>query len=107
MDTEPDPRLAARYGADAAPTVTPPRGAKPGAYTLKVLVTSGADRFSDGYQVVEYPHTRRRHLIGAAEATLKIINVSVAPRLQIGYVMGVGDQVPPATCRSRRPPAGR
>jgi LmbE family N-acetylglucosaminyl deacetylase len=77
-------------------TVTPPRGAKPGAYTLKAVVTSGADRFPDGYQVVEYPHTRRRHLVGAAEATLKIINVSVAPRLEIGYVMGVGDQVPSA-----------
>jgi LmbE family N-acetylglucosaminyl deacetylase len=77
-------------------TVTPPRGAKPGAYTLKALVTSGADRFSDGYQVVEYPHTRRRHLIHAAEATLKIIDVAIAPRLDIGYVMGVGDQVPPA-----------
>ncbi len=77
-------------------TVTPPRGAKPGAYTVKAVLTSGADRFTGGYQVVEYPHTRRRHLTSAAEATLKIINVSVAPRLQIGYVMGVGDQVPPA-----------
>jgi hypothetical protein len=59
-------------------------------------MTSGADRFTSGYQVVEYPHTRRRHLINAAEATLKIIDVAVAPRLRIGYVMGVGDQVPPA-----------
>jgi len=85
-----DETAAARF------TVTPPRGAKPGAYTLKAVVASGADRFTGGYQVVEYPHTRRRHLTNVAEATLKIINVSVAPRLQIGYVMGVGDQVPPA-----------
>jgi hypothetical protein len=77
-------------------TVTPPRGAKPGAYGLKAVMTAGADRFTNGYQVVEYPHTRRRHLLNAAEATLKIIDVAVAPRLRIGYVMGVGDQVPPA-----------
>jgi len=84
---------------EAAPvrfTVTPPRGTKPGSYSVKAFVTSGADRFANGYQVVEYPHTRRRHLISAAEATIKIIDVAIAPRLSIGYVMGVGDQVPPA-----------
>ena len=77
-------------------TVTPPRGTKPGSYSVKAVVTAGADRFTNGYQVVEYPHTRRRHLVHSAEATLKIINVAIAPRLSIGYVMGVGDQVPPA-----------
>jgi hypothetical protein len=77
-------------------TVTPPRGTKPGPYSVKAVVTSGGDRFINGYQVVEYPHTRRRHLIRAAEATLKIVDVAIAPRLSIGYVMGVGDQVPPA-----------
>jgi len=77
-------------------TVTPPRGTKPGSYSVKAVVTSGADRFPDGYQVVEYPHTRRRHLINAAEATLKIVDVTIAPRLNVGYVMGVGDRVSPA-----------
>ena len=77
-------------------TVTPPRGAKPGAYSIKAVAAAGADRFTSGFQVVEYPHTRRRHLIHDAEATLKIIDVAVAPRLNVGYVMGVGDQVPPA-----------
>jgi len=42
------------------------------------------DRFTSGYQVVEYPHTRRRHLIHAAEAALKIIDVAIAPRLNVG-----------------------
>ncbi len=76
--------------------VTPAPGAKPGQYAIKAVVTAGADRFTNGYQVVEYPHTRRRHLIHAAEATLKIIDVAIAPNLNVGYVMGVGDQVPPA-----------
>jgi hypothetical protein len=77
-------------------TVTPAPGAKPGHYAIRAVVTAGADRFANGYQVVEYPHTRRRHLIHAAEATLEIINVAIAPGLHVGYVMGVGDQVPPA-----------
>jgi len=77
-------------------TVTPAPGAKPGQYAIEAVVTAGADRFANGYQVVEYPHTRRRHLIHAAAATLKIIDVAIAPGLSIGYVMGVGDQVPPA-----------
>jgi len=84
---------------EAAPVrfmMTPPRGTKPGSYRVKAIVTAGADTFGTGYQVVEYPHTRRRHLIDAAEATLKIIDVAIAPRLNVGYVMGVGDQVPPA-----------
>jgi LmbE family N-acetylglucosaminyl deacetylase len=77
-------------------TVTPPPGSKPGSYGVKAVVTAGADRFASGYQVVEYPHTRRRHLLASAEATLEVVDVAIAPRLEIGYVMGVGDQVPPA-----------
>src|SRR5207342_1682051 len=31
-----------------------------------------------------------------AEAALKIVDVKIAPGLSVGYVNGVGDQVPPA-----------
>ena len=77
-------------------TVAVPFNAKPGAYPVKAAVTAGAERDTAGYQVVEYPHTRRRHIIDAAESTVKILNVIVPAGLNIGYVMGVGDQVPPA-----------
>jgi hypothetical protein len=46
--------------------------------------------------VVEYPHIKRYHIYDAADATLKVINVRTPSDLLIGYVMGVGDQVPPA-----------
>jgi hypothetical protein len=95
----PSAKVALAREDEASPvrfTVTPPRGTKPGTYSVKAVVTSGGDRFANGYQVVEYPHTRRRHLLHTAEATLKVIDVTIAPRLSIGYVMGVGDQVPPA-----------
>ena len=52
--------------------------------------------FDIGYQVIEYPHVQRRHKLIPATAALKVIDVAVAPGLSVGYVMGVGDQVPPA-----------
>jgi GlcNAc-PI de-N-acetylase len=57
---------------------------------------SGAERFDKGYDVIEYPHTQRRHKVTTAETAVKVIDVAVAPNLTVGYVMGVGDQVPPA-----------
>ena len=57
---------------------------------------AGAAASSTGYQVIEYPHTQRRHKLIAADATVKVIDVAVAPDLSVGYIMGVGDQVPAA-----------
>jgi hypothetical protein len=77
-------------------TVTPPADAKPGAYRVRAVVAADGQTFDQGYQVIEYPHIRRRHRIVDAETTIKVIDVLVAPKLRVGYVMGVGDQVPPA-----------
>jgi hypothetical protein len=77
-------------------TIAPSSSAKPGEYRVRAYVEAGGQRYDQGYQVVEYPHTRRRHIIHAAEAVLKVVDVKVAPGLKVGYVMGVGDQVPAA-----------
>ncbi len=95
------PKRAVRFSREdeAGPvrfTVTVPAGAKAGDYAVRAVVTSSGERYEQGVQVVEYPHTRRRHLVHPAEARVKVIDVAVAPGLQVGYVMGVGDQVPPA-----------
>jgi len=52
--------------------------------------------FGVGYQVVEYPHIQRRHKIVPAVARFKVIDVAIPPALTVGYIMGVGDQVPAA-----------
>jgi hypothetical protein len=57
---------------------------------------NGATPFSTGYQVIEYPHIQRRHKLIPAVAKVKAIDVAIAPGLSVGYIMGVGDQVPPA-----------
>jgi LmbE family N-acetylglucosaminyl deacetylase len=88
-----DEALSARF------EVTAPAQAKVGQYTLRAVVTSPAvpnQKFSDGYQVIEYPHIQRRQVIKPAEVALKVVDVKVTPNINVGYVVGVGDQVPPA-----------
>jgi LmbE family N-acetylglucosaminyl deacetylase len=67
-----------------------------GTYTVKARVRAGTAAYDRGYEVVEYPHTSRRHVVKPAEATVKVLDVRLAPDLDVGYVMGVGDMVPAA-----------
>src|SRR4051812_20357069 len=67
-----------------------------GEFQIRAVATSGASTFDRGYQVIEYPHIKRYHIYDAAHTTLKVINVRTEANLTIGYVMGVGDQVPSA-----------
>jgi LmbE family N-acetylglucosaminyl deacetylase len=88
-----DESLSARF------VITAPAQAKTGAYTVRAVVASpatGSERFSTGYQEIEYPHVERRQVIKPAETTLKVIDVRIAPSISAGYINGVGDQVPPA-----------
>lgn len=91
--TREDESLSARF------IVTAPAQVKTGDYRVAAVVSSsatGAQRFTTGYQEIEYPHVQRRQVIKPAETALKVVDVKVAPNLTIGYVNGVGDQVPPA-----------
>jgi LmbE family N-acetylglucosaminyl deacetylase len=88
-----DEALSARF------EITAPAMPKAGDYTLRAVVTSAAfpnEKFSDGYQVIEYPHVQRRQVIKPGEAALKVVDVKVTPNVNVGYIVGVGDQVPPA-----------
>jgi hypothetical protein len=88
-----DEALSARF------QVTAPAAARVGAYSVKAVVTSdatGAERFSSGYEEIEYPHVERRQVIKPAETTAKVVDVKIVPNIKVGYVMGVGDQVPAA-----------
>jgi LmbE family N-acetylglucosaminyl deacetylase len=76
--------------------VTPGPNTAPGEFQVRATATTGGKTFDRGYQIIEYPHIRRYHIYDAAHTTLKVINVRTESNLTIGYVMGVGDQVPPA-----------
>jgi LmbE family N-acetylglucosaminyl deacetylase len=88
-----DESLSARF------QVIAPAQVKSGEYMAHAVVyapDAPTVRFTSGYQVIEYPHVQRRQIVKPAETTLKIVDVKIAPNLSVGYVNGVGDQVPPA-----------
>ena len=88
-----DESLSARF------EITAPAQVKTGEYTLRAVVTSPAvpnEKFTDGYQAIEYPHVERRQVIKPAETDLKVIDVKTVPGISVGYITGVGDQVPQA-----------
>jgi GlcNAc-PI de-N-acetylase/alpha-galactosidase-like protein len=88
-----DEALTARF------RVTAPASIKVGAYPVQAIVTSdvtGEQKFTSGYQEIEYPHVQRRQVIKPAVTSVKVIDVKTAPNLNVGYIVGVGDQVPPA-----------
>ena len=76
--------------------VRPAAGTAVGEYHVKAVASAGGATFSRGYQVIEYPHIRRQHFYRDADVVLKVIDVRIAPHLHVGYIMGVGDEVPPA-----------
>src|SRR5204863_8158748 len=56
----------------------------------------GTEKFTSGYQEIEYPHIQRRQIIKPADVAVKVLDVKTTPNLTVGYIAGVGDQVPPA-----------
>jgi LmbE family N-acetylglucosaminyl deacetylase len=86
----PDEALTVRFH------VKPGTGTGPGEYHLRAIAAAGGQTFDRGYQVIEYPHIRRYHIYDPADAMLKVIDVRTPSNLTVGYIMGVGDQVPAA-----------
>ena len=51
-------------------------------------------RYTEGYEVAGYPTLRPYFLYKPATYRLSGVDVTVAPKLDVGYVMGSGDDVP-------------
>ncbi len=76
--------------------IYPVSGLAQGTYSVTASVEMGGQTFRQGYQVIDYDHIERRHLYHPARTQVNAIDVKVADGLKVGYVMGVGDDVPPA-----------
>ena len=85
-----DEAVTVRFGLE------PAAGAGTGTYEVTATVEANGRTYGDGFEVIEYPHTPRRHRFQPAATRVHVIDVSVPEGLKVGYVMGVGDQVPPA-----------
>ncbi len=76
--------------------VTPPATISPGETVIRAVAVRGSETFREGYQVIAYNHIQMRHLFHPAESKIKVIDVVMPANLQVGYVMGTGDDVPAA-----------
>ena len=63
-------------------------------YEIRAVATARGKEFSQGYDVIEHRDYETRYLYHPAVATVRGVDVDVVPGLKVGYVMGVGDQVP-------------
>lgn len=77
--------------------VRPPSDLRAGEYTLQAVAETGdGQKYAEGYQIIDYPHIRRRLLFHDARARVEAIDVKVASGLRAGYIPGAGDAVPEA-----------
>jgi hypothetical protein len=78
-------------------TVDAPASLTAGEWPISATVSAASGAASSlGYQIVEYPHIHRRHVVVPATTRVKAIDVTIVPGLNVGYVMGSGDRVPDA-----------
>jgi len=73
---------------------TPPLPA--GQHRIQAVATSGNRTYATGYQVIRHRDLPLRYLVRDAAALVSAMDVAVRPGVRVGYVMGVGDELPAA-----------
>jgi LmbE family N-acetylglucosaminyl deacetylase len=65
-------------------------------YRIDAVATSEGRAYQEGYDVIEHRDLETRYLYHEAASRVRGVDVKIAPGLKVGYVMGVGDDVPAA-----------
>ena len=76
--------------------VSLPRAATGADDKIHAVAEYGGREYTEGYRVIAHRDLEPRHLYRPATMEVRGIDVQVAPNLSVGYVMGVGDEVPQA-----------
>ena len=63
-------------------------------YRVEAVAASGGREYREGYRTLRHRDLETRYLYREAISSVRGIDVRVAPGLKVGYVMGVGDDVP-------------
>ena len=90
-----EPLTFARAGERASFrfTVSPATiDAKP--YRVEAVATADGRSYREGYELIDQRDLELRYLYRPSTVDVRGIDVTVLPNLKVGYVMGVGDQVP-------------
>ena len=65
-------------------------------YDVQAVAQVGDATVSEGYQVIRHRDMETRYLFRDATTQVTGLQVDISPGLNVGYVMGVGDEVPSA-----------
>jgi LmbE family N-acetylglucosaminyl deacetylase len=63
-------------------------------YDIQAVASAQGKEFTEGYELIAKRDLETRYLYRPATTSVRGIDVSVPAGLNVGYVMGVGDQVP-------------
>jgi hypothetical protein len=63
-------------------------------YTIDAVATANGRDYREGYDVIEHRDLETRYLYHDTTIRVRGVDVKIAPGLKVGYVMGVGDDVP-------------
>ncbi len=67
-----------------------------GSYPIQAIAEYGGKQYQEGYQVIAHPDLETRRLYYPATVEFTGLDVKIAPGLKVGYIMGVGDEIPEA-----------
>ena len=65
-----------------------------GVETIEAVATAAGKEYREGYEIIDHRDLEVRYLYRPATAAVHNVNVTTVAGLKVGYVMGVGDQVP-------------
>ena len=65
-----------------------------GAHRIEAVASLDGREYRDGFQVIRHRDLETRRLYRDAVASVRGVDVRIAPGLRVGYVMGIGDDVP-------------
>lgn len=82
--------------ANFAFKITVPRVAAGQDYKVQAVAEYAGKEYVEGYEVIAHRDNEPRHLYHPATMEVRGIETNVAPNLNVGYVMGVGDEIPKA-----------
>jgi len=63
-------------------------------YKIEAVAITGGREYREGYDVIQHRDLETRYLYRPSSVTVRGADVKIAPGLKVGYVMGVGDDVP-------------
>jgi LmbE family N-acetylglucosaminyl deacetylase len=63
-------------------------------YTIEAVAAVAGREYTQGYDVIEHRDLETRYLYHPAATSVRGVDVRIAPGLEVGYVMGIGDEVP-------------